>query len=316
MEPSALDDFRSPGSRARPASEFDRRSFCVPARRSRAGARHAAGRSQFCGARPRRRISENRRLSRAGPGGTSRRRADGIFYLGGPPAAPCAVFENLLTLVALAAYAGIVEDRPPIVRAALMAALYLSARLLLSPHGSAQYRGAVRTGDSRRAAFGNHGCEFSAVVFRRGNIGALAVPWIAKSSEPYLRGLEHLTGRNARRRPRAARNSISDRNARRCGHGFPRGFRDSRAAIGPRACWFRRSAQPFILWELMVISAILQLGMLPPMAYYFHRVTLAGPFANVPAVLLTGLPSRSDSSRWRFRSCLTRLAVFLAKILG
>ena len=43
------------------------------------------------------------------------------------------------------------------------------------------------------------------------------------------------------------------------------------------------------LWELMVISAILQLGMLPPLAYYFHRVTLAGPFANVPAVLLTGL---------------------------
>ncbi len=37
---------------------------------------------------------------------------------------------TLLTLLALAAYAGIVEDRPPIVRAVLMAALYLSARLL------------------------------------------------------------------------------------------------------------------------------------------------------------------------------------------
>ena len=39
----------------------------------------------------------------------------------------------------------------------------------------------------------------------------------------------------------------------------------------------------------MVLSVILQLGMLPSLAYYFHRVTLAGPFANVPAVLLTGV---------------------------
>ena len=35
-----------------------------------------------------------------------------------------------MTLLALAAYVGIVQDRPPILRAALMAALYLCARPL------------------------------------------------------------------------------------------------------------------------------------------------------------------------------------------
>ena len=38
--------------------------------------------------------------------------------------------RTVLTLIALAAYVGIVEDRPPILRAAIMAALYLCAQLL------------------------------------------------------------------------------------------------------------------------------------------------------------------------------------------
>ena len=71
-------------------------------------------------------------------------------------------------------------------------------------------------------------------------------------------------------------------------HGSPRGFRaaprlsDRHLLVVPLRISLR-------LWELMVISAVLQLGMLPPLAYYFHRVTLAGPLANIPAVLLTGL---------------------------
>src|SRR5260370_37434825 len=76
--------------------------------------------------------------------------------------------------------------------------------------------------------------------------------------------------------------------------------------LGPRggcmAAWLLRPAALFgrsilvvplraglYLWQLIVISAILQLGMLPALAYYFHRVTLIGPLANIPALLLTGL---------------------------
>jgi competence protein ComEC len=43
------------------------------------------------------------------------------------------------------------------------------------------------------------------------------------------------------------------------------------------------------LWEVVIVSATIQLGMLPLLAHDFHRVSLAGPLANIPAVLLTGV---------------------------
>jgi competence protein ComEC len=222
--------------------------------------------------------------------------------------------RTLLTLLVLAAYVGIVEDRPPILRAALMAALYLSARLLhrrMDPLNvvavSALGILAVRPSEIRDASFL---LSFAAV----GIIGALAVPWIAHTSEPYLRGLEHLTdvSRDVSHTPRVIQFRI-----------------ELRAAIAWIAARLPRPAAPFgrgllvvplrtglYLWELMVISAILQLGMLPPLAYYFHRVTLAGPLANIPAVLLTGLIvplgffTLATSLVWH------SLAIWLAKLLG
>ncbi|MFY9531550.1 MAG: ComEC/Rec2 family competence protein [Candidatus Acidiferrales bacterium] len=52
-----------------------------------------------------------------------------IFWLGRKLRLPLLV-RTLLTLAALAAYAGIVEDRPPILRAGLVAAFFLLTRLL------------------------------------------------------------------------------------------------------------------------------------------------------------------------------------------
>ena len=43
------------------------------------------------------------------------------------------------------------------------------------------------------------------------------------------------------------------------------------------------------LWEIVLLSAVIQCGMLPLLAQDFHRVSLAGPMSNVPAVLLTGI---------------------------
>src|SRR5262249_36577950 len=45
----------------------------------------------------------------------------------------------------------------------------------------------------------------------------------------------------------------------------------------------------FRTWELFVLSVVLQIGMLPMMAADFHRITLAGPIANLIAVPLTGV---------------------------
>jgi competence protein ComEC len=221
---------------------------------------------------------------------------------------------TLLTLFALAAYAGIVEDRPPIVRAVLMAALYLSARLLYRRMDllnvaalSALVILAVRPSEISDASFL---LSFSAV----GAIGALAAPWIATSSQPYLRGFGHLTdtSRDVSHAPQVMQFRIEIRalttwiSARLPRYAAPFG---PHLVVAPL-----RSA--LYLWELVVISAILQLGMLPPLAYYFHRVTLAGPFANVPAVLLTGLAVPIGFFTLAASLVSHTLAGLLAKLLG
>lgn len=40
---------------------------------------------------------------------------------------------------------------------------------------------------------------------------------------------------------------------------------------------------------MIVLTLVLQIGMLPLLARDFHRVTLSGPFANLFAVPLTGI---------------------------
>jgi len=193
----------------------------------------------------------------------------------------------LLTLLALASYACIVEDRPPILRAVLMAAVFLSAKLIYRRMDlinvaaiSALVILAALPSEITDASFL---LSFSAVA----TIGAIAAPCIARSSEPYRLALDHLSDstRDVSHAPRVIQFRL-----------------DMRAAVAWISARLPRFAarfgsgllvQPFraafYFWEIIFISAILQLGMLPPLAYYFHRVALAGPFANVPAILLTGL---------------------------
>lgn len=45
----------------------------------------------------------------------------------------------------------------------------------------------------------------------------------------------------------------------------------------------------FRISELLVITLVLQVGMLPLMARDFHRITLSGPIVNLAAVPMTGV---------------------------
>ena len=195
--------------------------------------------------------------------------------------------RTLLTLLVLAAYASVVEARPPIVRAVLMAGIFLSAKLfyrrmdLLNVAAiAALVILAARPSEITDASFL---LSFSAVA----TIGAIAVPAISRGSEPYRFALDHLPDvtRDAAHAPRviqfrldlrAAAAWISSRLPRR---------------LAPLAAGLL--VQPLraalYLWEIIFLSAVLQLGMLPLLAYYFHRVALAGPLANIPALLLTGI---------------------------
>jgi competence protein ComEC len=220
----------------------------------------------------------------------------------------------LLTLLALAAYAGIVEDRPPIVRAVLMAAVFLTGKLLYRRMDllnvaatSALVILAARPSEITDPSFL---LSFSVVAM----IGAIAVPCIARSSEPYRLGLRHLSDvtRDVSHVPRMIQFRL-----------------DMRAAVAWTSARMPRFAASFgsgllvlpfraalCFWEIIFISAILQLGMLPPLAYYFHRVTLAGPFANVPALLLTGLAVPIGFLTLAVSLVSQGLAGWLAKLLG
>ncbi len=220
----------------------------------------------------------------------------------------------LLTLLALFAYTSIVEDRPPIVRAVLMAAVYLSAKLLYRRMDivnvaaiSALAILAARPSEITDASFL---LSFSAVA----TIGAIAVPLISRSSEPYRLALDHLSDvtRDVSHAPRVIQFRMEMRAA---GAWLSARLPRVAAPLGSSLLAAPCRATIFF-WEIIFISAILQLGMLPPLAYYFHRVTLAGPFANVPALLLTGLAVPIGFLTLAASLVSHTLAAWLAKLLG
>ena len=195
------------------------------------------------------------------------------------------VARILLTIALLAVYVGIVEDRPPILRAALMAATYLMAQLLYRRMDLLNIAAlsALVTLVARPSAISNSGFIMSYVAVAI--IGAVAVPWIDCTSGPFRRGMSHVhdVTRDVSYPPRVIQFRIDLRAA----IAWATAKLPHRVAgiVPPAITQPIRTA--IILWELVLISAFLQIGMLPPLAYYFHRVTLIGPIMNVPALLLT-----------------------------
>ena len=191
-----------------------------------------------------------------------------------------------LTIAALWAYAGIVEDQPPIARAVWMATLYLLAfaffrrtHVLNALGLAALVILGARPSEITDASFL---LSFLAVA----TIGGIAAPWLERTAGTYLRALDHLgdVTRDASHPPRAAQFRLDLRAAAGwLGHRLPRRFAGAAATSVTAPC-----RAGLWLWETVVISAAIQLTMLPLMAQYFHRVTVLGLAANVPAVLLTG----------------------------
>jgi competence protein ComEC len=236
-----------------------------------------------------------------------------LFWVGRRLRLPLVV-TTLLTLAALAAYVGVVQERPPILRAALMAAAFLLARLLFRRVEllNTVALAALALLIAAPSSLGDASFQLSFVA--AGVIAGLALPWIDRSSGPYRDGLEHLgdVTRDTSHPPRVAQFRLDLRAAIR--------WQDAR--LGPR--WAGRSPSLLTvplraglrLWELVLLSATIQLGMLPLLALYFHRVSLGGPASNVPAVLLTGLIVPLGFLTVGASFIWSGLAAVLAKLLG
>lgn len=193
----------------------------------------------------------------------------------------------LITLAALFSYVAVIEQRPPVLRAALMAAIvilggYFFRRLdlLNAAAVAALILLVARPLELRDSSFQ---LSFLAI----GCIAGLGVPWMDRSVQPYvraLRGWRDVT-RDAAHEPRAAQFRIDLRiildwfSAR-----LPAkvGVHASSTAVRGLAIFFR-------IVELLALTVVLQVGMLSVMAGDFHRVTLSAPIVNLFAVPLTGL---------------------------
>ncbi len=195
--------------------------------------------------------------------------------------------RTLVTLAALTAYVIVVEDRPPIIRAALMAAIYLCTRLLFRRTAALNVVGLAALAILLVRPSELFDASFQMSFLAAGVIAGIALPFLNRTAEPYRRALDHIgdVTRDAAHSPAVTQFRL-----------------DLRALIA----WltkclpakFSRWSEPSVaapcrtglrVWELLVISATIQVGMLPLMAQFFHRLSLVGLAANVPAVLLTGM---------------------------
>jgi competence protein ComEC len=221
---------------------------------------------------------------------------------------------SFVTLIVLAGYVGVVQDRPPILRAALMAALYLCARPL--------FRRVDLLNTVALAALvillwkpsSLADSSFQLSFLAAGVIAALALPWMERTSALYRAGLAHLgdVTRDAMHPPKVAQFRIelraaADWIATRLPHWLsPR--TESLLTLPVRA--------GLRLWEIVLLSIVIQWGMLPVLARDFHRVSLAGPVSNIPAVILTGLIVPFGFLALVSSFVWSRLAFALARITG
>lgn len=191
-----------------------------------------------------------------------------------------------VTLAALAGYLAVVEQRPPIERAALMAALMLLGRWCyrrLHPLNVVAVAAVllllVRPAELFDVSFQ---LSFLAV----GVIAAIALPVLERTSSPRRLALEALghSELDPAYAPRLAQlrlelRALADWVAARC-RCQPR--LAQRAVVGTV-----RAALRF--YELAWIAVVIQWGLLAALTASFHRVSLAAPVANIPAVVLTEL---------------------------
>jgi competence protein ComEC len=191
---------------------------------------------------------------------------------------------TLLTVASCAAYALITEVGAPVWRATLMCAVYLATRLLYRDRAMLNALGAAALAllvyDPRQLFTASFQMTFLCVLI----VAGIGVPILQRTSRPYRLALANWNSPDyaAYLPPRVAQ------------------FRLDIQMIGGRTArfigetWSRRLLQSSTLfclrtWELLFISALMQMGLALPMAYYFHRATTIGVPANILVVPLTQL---------------------------
>jgi competence protein ComEC len=205
------------------------------------------------------------------------------------------IAATAITLVFAASYAWLADDGAPVWRATLMLAVYMITRLLYRDRAPLNAIGAaalVLLVLDPRALFGaSFQLSFVAVLA----IAGIAAPLLARASAPYRRALLSLDSLDydAALEPRLAQFRLDMRmialrlsrfvSARAAAaiHSSPVAVAQRTTSLGTQFC--------LRAFEVLVASAVLQLALALPMAFYFHRAVTLGLPANVLAVPLASI---------------------------
>lgn len=192
-----------------------------------------------------------------------------------------------LTFVLLFAYVAVVEERPPVMRAVVMTAIVLLGGFFfrrLDLLNSAAIAALILL-IAKPLALRDSSFQLTFVAI--GCIAGLALPWLEKAVQPYvraLRGWRDVT-RDAAHDPRAAQFRIDLRSLER--------WMTARVPQSlERATGYGLAGSLTLIlcvWELLVVTLALQIGMLPLMARDFHRISLSAPAVNLMAVPMVGI---------------------------
>lgn len=194
------------------------------------------------------------------------------------------IVASILTVLLAVSYAFLTDVGPPVWRATLMMACYLGTRLLYRNRSMLNALGAAALGlmiaDPKSLLGASFQLTFLSVLI----VAALAIPILERTSQPYRRSLRHLETINLdpSLEPRLAQFRVEFRMIARRLARFV-GLRISMSLL-PAACSAGLAAV-----EVLLVSALMQIGLALPMAWYFHRATVVGLPANALAVPLTEL---------------------------
>ncbi len=191
---------------------------------------------------------------------------------------------TLLTILTCVAYALLTQVGAPVWRATLMCAIFFSTRLLYRDRAMLNALGAAALGllvfHPRQLFTASFQMTFICVLI----VAAVGLPLVERTSRYYRRALTHWDddGYGATLPPPVAQ------------------FRTDLRLIAQRLARF--VSAPFSLhmvrglaivslstFDLLLVSAVMQMGLALPMAYYFHRATTIGLPANASVVPLTQL---------------------------
>jgi competence protein ComEC len=191
---------------------------------------------------------------------------------------------TLITILFCLAYAFLTDVGAPVWRATLMCAIFLTTRLLYRDRCMINALAAAALGlliyDPRQLFTASFQMTFLCVLI----VAAIGIPIIDRTSRLYRRALAHWESDDygATLPPRVAQFRVDLRLITGRLSNFI-GLSASLRLVRLATMFFLR------VYELLLVSAVMQMGLALPMAYYFHRATTIGLPANISVVPLMQL---------------------------